>query len=79
MARLTTTQRKALPKSDFGLPGKGAGPKGTGAGSYPMEDKQHAAAAKGFASRFATPAQKAKIDAKADRVLGESKGKTKKK
>jgi hypothetical protein len=26
-----------LPKSDFALPGKGEGPKGAGAGSYPID------------------------------------------
>ena len=75
MAKLSTNQRKSLPKSDFGLPGKGSGPKGTGAGSYPMPDKEHASLAKGFAKRFASPAERAKIDAKANRILGESKGK----
>ena len=37
MAKLTTKEREALPKSDFGLPGKKA---------YPMPDKSHAANAK---------------------------------
>ncbi len=79
MAKLTTAARKSMPKSDFGLPGKGVGPKGTGAGSYPMPDKKHAAVAKGFAERFASPAERAKIDAKADKILGTPKGKGKKK
>ncbi len=69
MARLTAAQRKKIPSSKFGLPGKGAGPKGKGAGSYPMPDKKHASLAKGFAARFASPSQKAKIDAKANKVL----------
>lgn len=73
MARLTAAQRKKLPAGKFGLPGKGTGPKGKGAGSYPMPDKKHAAVAKGYAKRFASPAQRAKIDAKANRVLGKGK------
>lgn len=73
MAKLTSKQRQALPKKSFGLPGKGDGPKGAGSGSYPMPDKKHAAVAKGFAARFASPAQRAKIDAKANRILGKKK------
>lgn len=60
MAKLTTKARKALPKSEFGLPG---------AKAYPMPDKTHAANAKARAAQFATPSQKAKIDAKADKIL----------
>lgn len=40
-----------------------------------MPDKKHAAVAKGFAKRFASPAQQAKIDAKANRILGKGKKK----
>lgn len=64
MARLTAAERRALPKSDFGVPSKAPGP-----GSYPMPDKKHAALAKGFAKRFAGKA-KSVIDAKANRKLG---------
>lgn len=68
MARLSTKTRKALPKSDFGEPGKRA---------YPMPDRSHAANAKARASqavkagRMSTATEK-KIDAKANRVLGKS-------
>ena len=62
--RLTTAARKALPSSAFGNPSAG-----TGSGSYPMPDRKHAAVAKAYASRFASPAVKAKVDAKANRVL----------
>ena len=72
MAKLTAASRRRIPKGKFGLPGQGKGPSGTGAGSYPMPDKKHAAVAKGYAKRFASPAQRAKIDAKANRILGES-------
>ena len=64
--KLTTKMRKKMPKSEFGEPGKKA---------YPMPDKKHAVLAKAFATRFASPAEKAKIDAKANKVLGKSKKK----
>lgn len=69
MSKLTTKARKSLPKSDFGEPGKRA---------YPMPDKSHAANAKARASQMEkkgklSPSAKAKIDAKADRVLGKKK------
>jgi hypothetical protein len=70
MAKLTTGQRNALPKSAFGLPGKKA---------YPMPDKSHAANAKARASQAVnsgrmSKATAAKIDAKADKILGENEG-----
>ena len=73
MAKLSAGQRQKLPKKAFGLPGQGSGPKGAGSGSYPMPDKKHAAVAKGYAKRFASPAQRAKINAKANRILGKGK------
>lgn len=75
MAKLTSNQRQKMPSSKFGLPGKGEGKSGKGSGSYPMPDKEHASLAKGFAKRFASPAERAKIDAKANRVLGKKGGK----
>lgn len=42
MAKLSSKTRQALPKSDFALPGEGKGPKGAGAGSYPIPDASHA-------------------------------------
>ncbi len=60
MARLTAAKRKKIPTSQFGLPGKRA---------YPMPDKKHAAVAKAYAERYASPAERAQIDAKANRVL----------
>jgi len=70
MAKLTTKQRKSLPKSDFGEPGKRA---------YPMPDKAHAANAKARATQQVkkgnlSKSAEAKIDAKANKVLGK-KGK----
>jgi hypothetical protein len=63
MAKLTAKTRKAIPTSKFAGPGR----------SYPIEDKAHARNAKVRASQFASPALKARIDAKADRVLGKGK------
>lgn len=69
MSKLTSKARKALPKSEFGEPGKRA---------YPMPDKSHAANAKARASQMVkagklSESAKAKIDAKANRVLGKKK------
>ena len=75
MAKLTQAQRNKIPSSKFGLPGKGEGPKGKGSGSYPMPDKKHAAVAKSYAKRFASPAEQKVIDAKANRILGKKGGK----
>ena len=73
MAKLSTKSRDKLPKKEFGLPGER---------KYPMEDKNHARAAKSRASEMEhkgklSPSSKAKIDAKANRVLdgGERGGK----
>lgn len=65
MAKLTTKQRKAMPASEYALPGK----------RYPVNDKNHAVAAKSRATQQVkagnlTPAAKSMIDAKANRVLG---------
>jgi hypothetical protein len=77
VAKLTAAQRKKIPQSKFGLPEKAGSAKGkAAAGSYPMPDRAHARAAKSYAARFASPAQRARINAKADRILGRTaKGK----
>ena len=64
MAKLSMAQRKALPKSAFAVPSKAPGP-----GSYPMPDKSHAANAKARAKQFASPATRAKVNAKANKKL----------
>lgn len=71
MAKLTAKARKAVPKKEFGLPGER---------KYPMPDKAHAANAKARATQMEekgklSPSSKAKIDAKANKVLGKSKSK----
>ena len=65
MAELNAGRRNALPKSDFGEPGKRA---------YPMPDKSHAANAKARAAQMAkkgklSRSEEKKIDAKANRIL----------
>ena len=67
--KLKETKRDALPRSEFGLPGER---------KYPMPDASHATNAKARATQQEkkgniTPAQKAEIDAKADRKLGKGK------
>ena len=72
MAKLTSAQRKKLPKSQFAGPNK----------SYPVPDKSHAANAKARASQAVnagrmSKAQESKIDARANAVLGRGKKKGK--
>lgn len=69
MADLTTKARKRIPKKEFGLPGER---------KYPVEDKAHARNAKARASQMVkkgklSTSSQAKIDAKADKVLGKKK------
>ena len=64
--KLTAKARTAMPKSKFAGPGK----------SFPVEDKTHARLAKSGASRAEhvgniSKSTEGKIDAKADKVLGE--------
>jgi hypothetical protein len=66
MAKLTASKKKAEPKSDFGLPEQR---------KYPMPDASHARNAKARASQQEhrgklSAAEKKRIDAKADRILG---------
>lgn len=65
MAILSTKSRNKLPKSEFGIPGEK---------KYPMPDKAHARNAKARASEMEnkgklSASSKAKIDAKANRIL----------
>lgn len=66
MARLTTKGRDKLPKSDFALPGRGAGPKGKGAGSYPIPNASHARNALARVSQHGTAAEKATVRRKVE-------------
>ena len=69
MAELKAKARNKLPKSEFGMPGER---------KYPMPDKSHARNAKARASQMEkagklSESSKAKIDAKANKVLGKKK------
>ena len=59
--KLTTGERQKMPKSEFALPGKGAGPKGAGSGSYPIPDASHARNALARVSQHGTTAEKATV------------------
>jgi hypothetical protein len=72
VARLKAKQRKALPKTAFGIPSKAPG-----TGSYPMPDRAHAANAKARVAQFGTPAEKATVNAKANKILGKGRAKAK--
>jgi hypothetical protein len=66
MAKLKAASRNALADRVFGIPKQR---------KYPMPDKEHAADAKGRATQMVkrgklSSAAKAKIDAKANRILG---------
>lgn len=67
--KLNAAQRKKIPSSKFGLPGRRA---------YPMPDRSHAANAKARASQQVkagnlSPSSKAHIDAMANRILNKVK------
>jgi hypothetical protein len=62
MARMTEAAKRAVPKSEKGVPSK------SGTGSYPMPDARHAAAAIGFAAMHHGSAFAAKIRAKAHKL-----------
>lgn len=73
MAKLTAKKRKKIPSSEFGMPGSR---------KYPMPDNAHAANAKARATQMVkkgklSPASKEKIDAKANKMLGNKKMKMK--
>ena len=66
MSKLTSSARKAIPTSEFGLPGSR---------KYPMPDRAHAANAKARATQMVakgrlSASSAAKIRAKANAVLG---------
>ena len=68
MPKLTAAARRRIPASEFGEPKQR---------KYPMPDRAHAANAKARASQQVSkgrlsPAQAARINAKANRILGHS-------
>lgn len=69
MAKLTAAGRKKIPTKEFAGPGR----------SYPVEDRSHAADAKGRAKQMLdkghiSKAEYDRICAKADKVLGKKGG-----
>jgi hypothetical protein len=69
MAKLTSKQRKNIPKSEFALPGER---------KYPINDKSHAANAKARAQQqydkgAISKSTLSKIDAKANKKLNKGK------
>lgn len=68
MAKLSTAERKALPKSDFAVPSKAPGP-----GSYPEPDAGHAKAAMGRVSQFGSASDKKAVRKKAESKFGMQK------
>lgn len=61
---LTAKQRQSMPRSQFALPGQGGGPKGAGAGSYPIDTPARARNALARGAQHASPAQQATIKRK---------------
>lgn len=64
MARITTSERKALPSKDFALPGKGKGAEGKGPGAYPIDTKGRARNALARVSQHGDSAEKAEVRSK---------------
>lgn len=62
--KLDAKERQAMPRSDFALPGKGEGPKGAGAGSYPIPNASHARNALARVAQHGSPEQKKEVRAK---------------
>ncbi len=60
---LSAAERRALPDSDFALPGKGEGPEGKQSGSYPIPDAEHARMALAMVAKHGTAEEKAKVRA----------------
>ena len=58
---LSAAERRSLPNSDFALPGKGEGPKGKQAGSYPIPDESHGRSALSMVAKHGTAEEKAKV------------------
>lgn len=78
MAKLTTRQRKNIPKSKMGLPKKKGPEGGAPQGSYPMPDRSHAANAKARAKQQLNKGNLSrssynKIVAKANKILDKKK------
>lgn len=60
---LSAADRRHLPTKDFALPGKGEGPEGKGAGSYPIPDANHARDALARVAQHGSPAEQRRVRA----------------
>lgn len=69
MAKMTEKQKRAVPRSQRGVPGK------SGTGSFPIPDKAHARAALALI-RHAPPSARARIRRMAAEMLGSKHAKT---
>jgi hypothetical protein len=61
---LSAAKRRSMPSAEFALPGKGKGPEGKGAGSYPIDTKGRARDALSRGSANASPGELATIKRK---------------
>jgi hypothetical protein len=68
---LSAGERRALPDSDFALPGKGEGPKGKQAGSYPIDTEDRARSALSLVAQHGTSEEKAKVRAAVEKKYPE--------
>jgi hypothetical protein len=68
---LSAEERRALPDSDFALPGKGEGPKGKQAGSYPIDTEDRARSALSLVAQHGTSEEKAKVRAAVEKKYPE--------
>ena len=73
MAKLTSKQRKKMPKKEFAIPSKAPD-----AGSYPVNDEAHARNALSRVAQHGTPEEKAAVKAKVKKKFPDI-GKEKKK
>ncbi len=69
MAVLKADARRRIPKSQMGVPGKATASGGAVSGTFPMPDKAHARSALSLI-RYASDAEKPRIRAKANAMLG---------
>lgn len=70
---LTAKAREKMPRGDFALPGKGEGPKGAGAGSYPIPNVSHARNALARVAQHGSSEEKAKVRAAVHRKFPDVK------
>jgi hypothetical protein len=62
--RLSASERRAMPSGEFALPGHGEGPKGRGAGAYPIDTEGRARNALARGAQHASSAELATIKRK---------------